>query len=125
MPKSIDFASYADSWADPPLLISDFAKFDRPLQFHVAFQGLNVFKIKNGGRLPLPRNEHDAIVFLGICKELAGKLSSPPELDEKLIKEFSYQCCFSYLILSSWRSPPIECRVGWTGCSRSFKGLLG
>jgi ubiquitin-activating enzyme E1 len=90
MPQVLDFKSFSDSFADPEYLISDFAKFDRPAQLHLCFAVLDDFKEKFG-RLPLPRNEKDALEFLELVKTLSTKLKNPPNLDEKLIKEFSFQ----------------------------------
>ncbi|KAJ3309733.1 hypothetical protein HDV04_005778 [Boothiomyces sp. JEL0838] len=90
MPKILQFKTLAESFPDPEVIIADFAKFDRPSQLHVAFQAIGVFRKKHS-RLPAPRNESDANDFLAIVKDLGAKLASPPDFDEKLIKEFSYQ----------------------------------
>ena len=90
MPKKISFKSFEASFSDPELLVSDYAKFERPLQLHVCYQALDIFKEKYSN-FPSPRNEEDANKFVEIVKELALKLSSPPDIDEKLIKDFSFQ----------------------------------
>jgi ubiquitin-activating enzyme E1 len=89
MPKELHFKSYRESFSEPEFLFSDFAKFDRPGILHIAFQALGDFRRKHS-RLPVPRSEGDASEFLSIVKTLAGKLPSPPELNEKVIKEFAY-----------------------------------
>ena len=48
--------------------MSDFAKFDRPGQLHVAFQALDKFQ-STVGRLPRPYNKEDALKFVEIAKE--------------------------------------------------------
>lgn len=60
---------------------------ERPAQLHVGFQALDQFSKANNGRLPRPRNEQDALSVLSLAKAIDPTL----ELDEKLIKELSYQ----------------------------------
>jgi ubiquitin-activating enzyme E1 len=90
MPKTIDFLSMSASLSNPQLLISDFAKFDRPMQLHVAYQALSEFITKHG-RSPVPRHEEEAKEVLQAAQRLAKRLSEPLEIDEKLIKLFAYQ----------------------------------
>lgn len=71
-------------------MISDFAKFDRPIQLHLGFQALHAF-VEKHGRYPKPRNDQDAVEVLEKTKELAENLEEKPEIDEKLIKELAYQ----------------------------------
>jgi ubiquitin-activating enzyme E1 len=78
-----------ESLSSPKYLDSDFAKFDRPLQIHLAFQALHEFSAKNN-RLPKPRNEQDAEEIWKSTQELNEKLGIKSELDEKLIKLFAY-----------------------------------
>ena len=53
--------SLADALEDPgELLLSDFAKFDRPQQLHVGFQALHQFAATHQ-RLPRPRNEASSL----------------------------------------------------------------
>jgi hypothetical protein len=54
MPKFIDFEPFSEQLAKPELLISDFAKFDRPQQLHVGVQALHKFAEQNDGELPHP-----------------------------------------------------------------------
>jgi len=72
------------------MLISDFAKFDRPGQLHVGFQALDSFVEKNG-RYPVPRNENDANDVLAIAKEINSNSPNPVDIDDNLIKELAYQ----------------------------------
>jgi ubiquitin-activating enzyme E1 len=90
MPKEIKFKSLKDSFAEPEVLISDFAKFDRPLQYHLCFMALGLFNEKFS-RFPKSRNEADALEFLKIVKENVKLLKNAPEIDEKLVKEFAFQ----------------------------------
>ncbi|BFZ56654.1 E1 ubiquitin-activating protein [Savitreella phatthalungensis] len=91
MPKIINFASLRQQLDAPEMLISDFAKFDRPLQLHIGFQALHKFAEAHEGLLPRARHEADAADIWRIAQELAGARTDKPELDEKLIKELSYQ----------------------------------
>lgn len=91
MPKFIDFEPMSKQLAKPELLISDFAKFDRPQQLHVAFQALHTFAERHGGEFPRPHNETDAAEIVKIAESLSGQGEDKVELDEKLIKEVSYQ----------------------------------
>ncbi|KAL1918648.1 uncharacterized protein VTP21DRAFT_2670 [Calcarisporiella thermophila] len=90
MPKTIDFDSLQTALKKPQFLVSDFAKFDRPAQLHVGFQALDAFRAKHG-RLPRPRNEEDANEVLALTNEINGRSEEKAEIDDKLIKELSYQ----------------------------------
>ncbi|KAI8087746.1 ubiquitin-activating emzyme E1 [Gilbertella persicaria] len=90
MPKYIDFKSYKESLSEPEFLVSDFAKFDRPIQLHLGFQALSRF-VEKHGRYPKPRNEQDANEVFEFTKILVDSVEEKPELDEKLIKELAYQ----------------------------------
>jgi len=91
MPKIIDFKPFSEQIKNPELVMSDFAKFDRPAQLHVGFQALQKFAEGHGGKFPRPHNDEDAAEVLKITQELAGQESEKIEVDEKLIKELSYQ----------------------------------
>merc|ERR1719162_276808 len=54
-PKTMGFKSYRKAMEDPgELMMSDFAKFDRPALLHLAYKALDAFMVKNGGELPNP-----------------------------------------------------------------------
>ncbi|KAI8819476.1 uncharacterized protein EV422DRAFT_534882 [Fimicolochytrium jonesii] len=91
MPKTLKFKSLKESLANPDHVISDFAKFDRPAQLHLAFQALDAFATKHNGELPRPRNEQDAAEVLAIVKELNEKATDKAEINDDLIKEVSFQ----------------------------------
>ena len=63
---------FSDSYANPEFIISDFAKFDRPSQLHIAFQALDKFRAENKGQLPRPYNKEDGARFVEIAKELGA-----------------------------------------------------
>ncbi|ORY90353.1 ubiquitin-activating emzyme E1 [Syncephalastrum racemosum] len=90
LPKYVDFKSYKESLSKPEFLISDFAKFDRPMQLHLAFQALGQF-VEKHQRFPKPRNEQDAEEVFQATKALVDTVEEKPELDEKFIKELAYQ----------------------------------
>ncbi|RGP74256.1 ubiquitin-activating enzyme e1 [Fusarium longipes] len=90
MPKVINFKDFTNSLKEPEFLISDFAKFDRPQQLHLGFQALHAFQLLHK-RLPNPMDDNDAIVVLGSAKQFAEQEGLDIELDEKLLKELSYQ----------------------------------
>jgi ubiquitin-activating enzyme E1 len=90
MPKFIDFKTISAAIKEPEFLISDFAKFDRPQQLHIGFQALHAFE-QAQGRLPRPMNEEDAIIVVASAKAFVETEKLEVEIDEKLIKELSYQ----------------------------------
>lgn len=90
MPKIINFKDFTTSLKEPEFLISDFAKFDRPQQLHLGFQALHAFQLTHK-RLPNPMDDDDAIVVLGAARTFAEQEGLEIELDEKLLKELSYQ----------------------------------
>jgi ubiquitin-activating enzyme E1 len=90
MPKFIDFKPLAEQLKEPELMISDFAKFDRPQQLHLGIQALHQFR-ETKGSLPRPHNDSDAKEVLHITKKIARDSGVEVELSEKLIAELSYQ----------------------------------
>ena len=62
---------FSDSFANPDFIISDFAKFDRPSQLHIAFQALDKFRTDEGC-MPRPYNKEDGTKFVEISKSLAS-----------------------------------------------------
>ncbi|KAK3072903.1 E1 ubiquitin-activating protein [Teratosphaeriaceae sp. CCFEE 6253] len=91
MPKIIDFEPMSTQLKKPELMMSDFAKFDRPAQLHVGVQALHAFAEQHKGDLPRAHNDADAAEVMKLAQEIAGTLEDKPELDEKIIKELSYQ----------------------------------
>ena len=91
MPKIINFQPLSEQLKMPELLISDFAKFDRPHQLHLGFQALHEFASRNGGFLPQPHSDKDASEVSKYAQALAGDGDDRVELDETLLRELSYQ----------------------------------
>ena len=91
MPKIIDFEPLGQQLKKPELMMSDFAKFDRPAQLHVGFQALHAFAEKHSGKFPRPHSDADAAEVWKLAEQIAGTQDDKPELDEKIVKELSYQ----------------------------------
>ncbi|GAM90106.1 hypothetical protein ANO11243_081460 [Dothideomycetidae sp. 11243] len=91
MPQFIDFEPLAQQLKKPDCLDSDFAKFDRPQQLHFGFQALHAFAESHKGTFPRPHNDEDAAEVFKHAQGLAGAGEDTVELNEKLIKELSYQ----------------------------------
>lgn len=94
VPKEISFEPLAKQLTNPEYVVSDFAKFDRPAQYHLGFQALDAFKSKNGN-FPRPHNEEDADEIIALVKQLATQnpsiLGEDGEVDEQLLRELSFQ----------------------------------
>ena len=91
MPKIINFQSIKSQIKKPEILMSDFAKFDRPQQLHIGFQALHEFADRHGGEFPTAHSETDAAEVLKYAHALEGEGDEKIDLDEKLITELSYQ----------------------------------
>lgn len=91
MPKFINFEPFSQQLKKPELMMSDFAKFDRPAQLHVGVQALHKFAEEHSGEFPRPHNDQDASELFKLAQKLAESGEEKVELDEKLIKELSYQ----------------------------------
>ena len=89
MPKVMNFESLSQQLRKPELMISDFAKFDRPQQLHVGIQALHNFAAEHNGQFPRPHNEADAKEVYEFAVKLAKEYDA--KLDQKLISELSYQ----------------------------------
>lgn len=90
MPKIIDFKSFTTSLQNPEFVMSDFAKFDRPQQLHLGFQALQAFQVSKG-RLPQPMDDNDATIVIEAAKTFAQQEKLEVDIDEKLLRELSYQ----------------------------------
>ncbi|KAK5103526.1 E1 ubiquitin-activating protein [Lithohypha guttulata] len=91
MPKILDFQPLSEQLKSPELMISDFAKFDRPQQLHVGIQALHAFAEQNGGQMPRPHNDADAKTVLDLANKVAKEAGIEVEFDSKVITELSYQ----------------------------------
>lgn len=89
-PKEVKFKSIKNAMDAPEFLLTDFAKFDRPGQLHIAFQAISEY-VKVKGELPKSRCKADADAFLAIAKDINSKSAAKvDDLDETLMREFAY-----------------------------------
>ncbi|CCK71076.1 E1 ubiquitin-activating protein UBA1 KNAG_0G00180 [Huiozyma naganishii CBS 8797] len=96
MPQKIAFKSLRDSLAEPEMVFSDFSKFDRAGQLHLAFQALHQFQVRHSGALPRPMNQEDANEIVKLVGDLAAQQpqvlgAEENSVNEPLVREFSYQ----------------------------------
>jgi ubiquitin-activating enzyme E1 len=68
-PVTIAFETYEKRLQDPgEMMMSDFAKFDRPALLYCAFQALEEFRVGNGGVYPTPGDAAQAAQVLKLTK---------------------------------------------------------
>ncbi|XP_060606462.1 ubiquitin-like modifier-activating enzyme 1 isoform X1 [Ruditapes philippinarum] len=90
MPTTIKFKSIKEAVNAPEFVMTDFAKFDRPGQLHIAFQTIHEY-IKQKADLPRSRSKEDAGEFMKIFNEINSKSGAKcDDIDESLINEFSF-----------------------------------
>lgn len=90
MPKTLSFKSIKVAMETPEILPSDFAKFERPAQLHIAFRALDEF-VRQKGYLPKPRCQGDAEEFLKVVADInVNTAAKVDEVDTDLMKEFAY-----------------------------------
>jgi len=80
-PVTMSFETYEKRLSEPgELMMSDFAKFDRPPLLHSAFQALEEFRAGNGGELPSPGDADQAAKVLELTKaKSSDELSAAQE----------------------------------------------
>jgi len=86
--KTVAFKSLAQSLGSPEFLLSDFAKFDRPMQLHLGFQALHAYRAERGS-LPAPSDAAAAAEVLLRAKGLAEAAGAEVELSERLLAALS------------------------------------
>ena len=91
MPKIINFQPLSEQLKKPELLMSDFAKFDRPQQLHLGFQALQEFANRHDGALPRAHSDEDAAEVFQYTQALSRDGDEKVELSQNLITELSYQ----------------------------------
>ncbi|KAK5605800.1 E1 ubiquitin-activating protein [Crenichthys baileyi] len=119
MPKKISFKSITSSMAEPEIMMTDFAKFDRPGQLHIGFQAVHAFQKKHN-RLPAPWNQADGDELLTLAKELNSAQTGSAkveELDEGLIKKMSY--------LAAGDLSPVNAFIGGVAAQEVMKASTG
>ncbi|KAI5293344.1 hypothetical protein KEM52_005626 [Ascosphaera acerosa] len=91
MPVIQHFKSLEAQLKKPEFLVSDFAKFDRPIQIHIGVQALHRFAKQHDGQLPKAHGAADAEEVLAYAKEIAAESGADVEVEEKIVTELSYQ----------------------------------
>lgn len=89
MPQKVNFKSFLHSLADPEFVVTDFAKFDRPGQLHLAWQALDKF-VQSENRFPHPYSTTDGKTFVKFAADINEQSENKVELDEPLLSKFSY-----------------------------------
>lgn len=119
MPQEISFGSLKEQLAQPELLISDFAKMERPAQLHVGFMAVQAFQQKHG-RAPRPQNVEDANEVLHLAKSVTAEypdVLSGGEIDEKLLTQLSFQ--------AAGELPAMTALFGGMAAQEVLKGCSG
>lgn len=115
MPKIIQFKPLKESIKEPEFIITDFAKFERPSQIHLAYITLHKF-IEQNGEAPKPWNEEDADSFASLAKSVvAAGNNEEPNID--LLKTFAK--------VSSGDIPPLNATIGGIVAQEVMKACSG
>lgn len=112
MPKTITFKPLAEAKKNPEYVITDYGKFDRPDQLHLAFQALDEFVVQNG-RMPTPWSEKDAKTFLNLNTVRDADIT----VDEKLLSLFAK--------ISAGEVCPVNAVIGGTMAQEVLKACTG
>jgi ubiquitin-activating enzyme E1 len=93
-PKTFTFKPLREALRNPgELIITDYAKFGRAEQLHVAFIALHRYMAKNQGALPQPSVERDAAAFVSLAQEVHAEFAGTPigagDLDLDLMAKFA------------------------------------
>ncbi|KAK0154782.1 Ubiquitin-like modifier-activating enzyme 1 [Merluccius polli] len=119
MPKKVSFKSLPSSMAEPELMITDFAKFDRPGQLHVGYQAIHAYQKKHS-RLPKPWSQADADEVVALAKEVNSSLTGSAkveQLDDALIKKLAF--------VSAGDLAPINAFIGGLAAQEVMKACTG
>lgn len=119
VPKKISFKSLLTSLAEPDFVMTDFAKYCRPVQLHIGFQALHQFCAQHGWP-PRPRNEEDATQLVALAQAVNARAT--PEvhqdsLDEDLIRKLSY--------VAAGDLAPINAFIGGLAAQEVMKACSG
>ncbi|CAL8325721.1 unnamed protein product [Merluccius merluccius] len=119
MPKKVSFKSLPSSMAEPELMITDFAKFDRPGQLHVGYQAIHAYQKKHS-RLPKPWSQADADEVVALAKEVNSSLTGSAkveQLDDALIKKLAF--------VSAGDLAPVNAFIGGLAAQEVMKACTG
>lgn len=87
-PVTLSFRSYREALADPgELMMSDFAKFDRPALLHLAYRALASYAESHGMEYPQPGDEAAAKEVLELAKSMDAEklLEGNPAAAERIV----------------------------------------
>jgi ubiquitin-activating enzyme E1 len=122
MPKAVEFKSLRENLSEPNMSspsmgMTDFGKFERPMQLHVAYQAVLEFRAANGGKFPRPGNDADGAAVVELGKKIAGGLKDPVEVDEDLLRLYASQ--------SSGNITPMNGFIGGVAAQEVMKACSG
>ncbi|KAK5640453.1 hypothetical protein RI129_011264 [Pyrocoelia pectoralis] len=89
MPKVLNFKSLQEAISAPEYLITDFAKFDRTDQLHLAFSTLHKY-IETHENTPKPWCKEDALEFISLAKSHSVNGGNDTEINTDLLEKFAY-----------------------------------
>ncbi|KAM4643666.1 LOW QUALITY PROTEIN: ubiquitin-like modifier-activating enzyme 1 [Amazona ochrocephala] len=112
MPKHIRFKRLRESLVEPELMVTDFAKAERPPMLHWGWQGLHRFMAQRG-HAPRPRHQGDAAEMVALTRDLAPGV----ELDEKLLQELAFQ--------ATGDLAPVNAFIGGLAAQEVMKAVSG
>ncbi len=94
-PVTLSFSSYEEILENPgELMLSDFAKFDRPPLLHLGFKALAKYWHENDGTYPAPGDVTAAQAVVDIAKSLdKDELMKDNESAEKILKHLASGSC--------------------------------
>ncbi|KAM6307706.1 LOW QUALITY PROTEIN: ubiquitin-like modifier-activating enzyme 1, partial [Podargus strigoides] len=112
MPKLIHFKRLREALVEPELMVSDFAKAERPPMLHWGWQALHRFT-RQHGRPPRLRHQGDAAEVVAMARELAA--GAP--LDEDLVTELAFQ--------ATGDLAPVNAFIGGLAAQEVMKAVTG
>jgi ubiquitin-activating enzyme E1 len=126
-PKTMAFKCLKDSLTSPvcdsPMMgATDFAKFERPMQLHVAFQAVDQYRAKNG-TLPQPGDAAAAAAVVAAAMEIAAGLAEPVEVDDKLVATFASQSIGNLISVTAFVGG-IAAQEVMKACSGKFSPIM-
>ena len=126
-PKTVKFKPLSTSLSDPicdtPMMgLTDYGKFERPMQLHVAFQAVDAFK-KETGSLPQPGDAAAGAAVVVHAKKIAAALANPVEVDEKLVATFASQAMGSMIAVCGFIGG-VAAQEVMKACSGKFSPIV-
>lgn len=76
-PSTLCFESFETTMKDPEIMLTDFAKMERPAELHLGFMALFAFQEQSGGKLPAPGSAEDAAKLVQLATEINSSMSNP------------------------------------------------